>query len=76
MDAKARLRNGEDMIMKYGITAQYFVTKQIHWRVANGQNLRNFAPRTSRTQITKVTAVSVCSVGAAKYRILPSGYDF
>jgi hypothetical protein len=41
-------------------TAEYFVIKQIHWRVANGRNLRNFAPRTSRIQISKVTAMSVC----------------
>ena len=35
-DAKGRLRNGGDMIMKYGTIADYFVIKQIHWRVANG----------------------------------------
>jgi hypothetical protein len=30
-DAKGKLKNGEDsMIMKYGITAEYFVIKQIH----------------------------------------------
>jgi hypothetical protein len=29
-DAKGRLRNGEDMIMKYGITTEYFVINQNH----------------------------------------------
>ena len=34
-DVKERLRNGEDTVKKSGITAECFVIKQIHGRVAN-----------------------------------------